>query len=54
MPLAPTAALHVVQMPTVGLIAGLSGRGREVLRLVANGWTNERIAGELFLSPRTI
>ena len=34
--------------------AGLSGREVEVLRLVAKGWTNERIAEELFLSPRTV
>jgi DNA-binding NarL/FixJ family response regulator len=25
-----------------------------VLRLVAVGWTNDRIAAELFLSPRTV
>lgn len=37
-----------------GNVGGLSGREVEVLRLVAKGWTNERIADELFLSPRTV
>ena len=37
-----------------GNAAGLTTREVEVLRLVARGWTNERIAGELFLSPRTV
>ena len=33
---------------------GLSRREQEVMRLVADGRTNREIAGELFLSPRTI
>jgi DNA-binding NarL/FixJ family response regulator len=37
-----------------GNAAGLTGREAEVIRLVARGWTNERIADELFLSPRTV
>ena len=34
--------------------AGLSGRELEVLRLAAVGHTNREIAGQLFLSPRTV
>jgi predicted ATPase/DNA-binding CsgD family transcriptional regulator len=34
--------------------SGLSAREVEVLRLVAQGMTNARIAKELFLSPRTV
>jgi DNA-binding CsgD family transcriptional regulator len=34
--------------------AGLTRREREVLRLLAEGRTNRRIATELFVSPRTV
>lgn len=34
--------------------AGLSRRELEVVRLVAQGRTNREVAGELFLSPRTV
>lgn len=36
------------------LPTGLSAREVEVLRLVAGGMTNPRIAEELYLSPRTV
>lgn len=32
---------------------GLTGRERDVLRLVSEGRTNRQIAGELFISPKT-
>jgi DNA-binding CsgD family transcriptional regulator len=34
--------------------AGLSAREVEVLRLVAQGWTDRQVADHLFLSPRTV
>lgn len=37
-----------------GLPAGLTEREAEVLRLVADGLTNNDIAGQLFLSPKTV
>jgi DNA-binding NarL/FixJ family response regulator len=33
---------------------GLSAREAEVLRLVARGLTNTRVAQELYISPRTV
>ena len=36
------------------LLAGLSAREAEVLRLVMDGLTNDLIADSLFLSPRTV
>lgn len=37
-----------------GDTAGLTPREQQVLRLVAAGLTNRQVAGELFLSPRTV
>jgi non-specific serine/threonine protein kinase len=39
---------------TTSYPAGLSAREAEVLKLVAKGLTNARIASELFVSPRTV
>jgi predicted ATPase/DNA-binding CsgD family transcriptional regulator len=39
---------------TTSYPAGLSAREAEVLKLVAKGLTNARIAQELFISPRTV
>ena len=36
------------------VVAALSRREREVAELVAQGQTNKQIAGELFLSEKTI
>ena len=40
--------------PTMSYPGGLSAREAEVLKLVAKGLTNARIASELFVSPRTV
>jgi len=41
--------------PSVDLrVRTLSGREREILGLLANGWSNRRIAEECFLSLNTV
>ena len=35
-------------------LASLTARERDVLRLIAKGMTNDAIAEELFVSPRTV
>ena len=43
-----------ISTPGKSTLGGLSPREAEVMRLVMDGWTNERIAESLFLSPRTV
>ena len=40
--------------PDVGVLAELSERGREILKLMAEGLTNSAIAKRLFVSERTV
>lgn len=48
---------HVLQPPAViptGLLPALTKREKEVLRLIAEGFTNNQIAEKLFISPLTV
>jgi DNA-binding NarL/FixJ family response regulator len=47
------AATGLRATPDTALLAGLTEREREVLRLVGHGLTNDEIAGRLVLSPLT-
>jgi DNA-binding NarL/FixJ family response regulator len=49
----PAGTLHVVPDPPVG-IASLTRREREVLALIAAGWSNEGIRDALVVSPKTV
>lgn len=42
------------QTKTTGYPASITTREVEVLRLVAQGMTNEQVANQLFISPRTV
>jgi DNA-binding NarL/FixJ family response regulator len=50
----PVAVLVADAVPVVGGSGRLSVRETEVLRLVARGFTNQRIASELSISERTV
>jgi predicted ATPase/DNA-binding CsgD family transcriptional regulator len=48
------ASATTTTAPSSSYPAGLSGREAEVLKLVAEGLTNDQVAQELFISPRTV
>ncbi len=50
----PRLGARVAAEPAAGSLLGLSEREREVLRLVALGYTNNEIAERLYLSVRTV
>ena len=52
-PSPPASATTTLASPS-SFPAGLSAREAEVLELVAKGLTNNQVADELFISPRTI
>ncbi|WP_316526149.1 helix-turn-helix transcriptional regulator [Kitasatospora brasiliensis] len=47
------AAAATAPAPTAGESFNLTPRERDVLRLLARGWTNRQIAEELYISPKT-
>ena len=53
-PEAPQKASKEAEEAPQAFPAGLSAREVEVLRLVARGMTDAQIAGELYISPRTV
>jgi len=52
-PSPPASATTTLRSPS-SFPAGLSAREAEVLELVAKGLTNNQVAEELFISPRTV
>jgi DNA-binding CsgD family transcriptional regulator len=52
--LSSTALIPIARKMPVANPAGLTAREVEVLRLVAEGMTNEQVAGQLIISPRTV
>ncbi|MBV6699299.1 AAA family ATPase [Kitasatospora aureofaciens] len=46
-------AVEPAAAPSSGESFGLTPRERDVLRLLARGWTNRQIAEELYISPKT-
>lgn len=50
---AASAATAARTEPSAGDSFALTPRERDVLRLLARGWTNRQIAGELYISPKT-
>ena len=50
----PTSSTPVAEGRPITYLAGLTAREVEVLRLVAQGMTNEQVAGKLVISPRTV
>ncbi len=47
------AAVKEAPAPLAGDSFNLTPRERDVLRLLARGWTNRQIAEELYISPKT-
>ncbi len=52
--LPPSQSTPVARKMTVSHPSGLTSREVEVLRLVAQGMTNEQVANQLIISPRTV
>ena len=50
----PTLASELVTPKATERLPALSGREREILALLANGFSNPDIAQRLFISPETV
>jgi DNA-binding NarL/FixJ family response regulator len=50
----PSLSGDLLRGPSVGQLAGLSNREREILSMLADGVANKEIAARLFLSPETV